>query len=880
MLASDLFGGFGKKPTVSEEIETGITQIAKDTRELDMNEDSIDTVEMDVPFLIRALEYAREDAKGDIDLHNAVERMIQAAQSGKPLDMGDYELVFGGKEEVAEDDLGVSPKRPARPGSRHERGHEPIPRYKYVKDVKEGEIDYEATDPKIVVMDKNNNILDVLRASVATQKYNLGSVQSIRDQLRHQDTTPIGNYNIGAPIGGQPVDENQGNFAGDTPVNISTTVTKKPIVVGQLVKVNDGNLKGIGEVENIKGDQAQVWIDSYARSFVVPLKALTAYSKKSVAEATTKYQVVCDGTRKGIFTDKDAAIENAKSMFKHEKEYYHIAVVDLSNKKEVWSWDKKQGVTEAHGEADYGPEYQAMVQRVKKLAKEGPRKTVWDPVKRVYKTVPVNPPKKEQGVAEGSNNIEVGDKITWWYNKFHPNYEGIVRRVEGKYLVVYAPGSGSLYKIEKSDIRSHEKKGVAEEQVDENLRDWFKEKWVRFGPDGKIRGDCARGDDSEGKPKCLPQAKAHALGKKGRASAAAKKRREDPNPERRGPAKNVSTKVKEQSVLEDTNIPFDQCPHCGGSIVHESQLNEKQDACYHKVKARYKVWPSAYASGALVQCRKKGAKNWGNKSESINEERSFNDDDWYEIDPTTNTIVKSYSPRAFRHPFGDSEIKLPNGNIAVKGLRAKYMDLVSKKTIDEAVSGLELADVLYNGLEQKYPDAVRTFGQEVVANAVMDAAEDDESVHSMSDVDLIIDEIYSKLVASQDRGFEDNTLEEFEDPEMEKARHFAKQHYAGYDEKNAFDKYVQRSLKHSKESDFEQNVELKQLARDVSKIKQELGIMETKLYYNVIGTSPAELRKEFGMRKDRNGWFLTAESGKDRVLEAQRAFGTPKILKG
>jgi len=44
------------------------------------------------------------------------------------------------------------------------------------------------------------------------------------------------------------------------------------------------------------------------------------------------------------------------------------------------------------------------------------------------------------------------------------------------------------------------------------------------------------------------------------------------------------------------------------------ELAEKKDACYHKVKARYKVWPSAYASGALVQCRKKGAANWGNKS--------------------------------------------------------------------------------------------------------------------------------------------------------------------------------------------------------------------------------------------------------------------------
>lgn len=40
----------------------------------------------------------------------------------------------------------------------------------------------------------------------------------------------------------------------------------------------------------------------------------------------------------------------------------------------------------------------------------------------------------------------------------------------------------------------------------------------------------------------------------------------------------------------------------------------KKDACYHKVKARYKVWPSAYASGALSKCRKVGAANWGESS--------------------------------------------------------------------------------------------------------------------------------------------------------------------------------------------------------------------------------------------------------------------------
>jgi hypothetical protein len=98
-------------------------------------------------------------------------------------------------------------------------------------------------------------------------------------------------------------------------------------------------------------------------------------------------------------------------------------------------------------------------------------------------------------------------------------------------------------------VQGLEKK-LDESELEEDLRKWFKEKWVRFGPDGKIRGDCARGSSKEGKPKCLPQSKAHSLGKKGRASAAAKKRREDPNPERRGAAKNVATKVREQQTIE------------------------------------------------------------------------------------------------------------------------------------------------------------------------------------------------------------------------------------------------------------------------------------------------------------------------------------------
>ena len=50
----------------------------------------------------------------------------------------------------------------------------------------------------------------------------------------------------------------------------------------------------------------------------------------------------------------------------------------------------------------------------------------------------------------------------------------------------------------------------------------------------------------------------------------------------------------------------------GGAIT--TPLNKGKDACYSKVKSRYKKWPSAYASGALVKCGKVGAANWGNKS--------------------------------------------------------------------------------------------------------------------------------------------------------------------------------------------------------------------------------------------------------------------------
>ena len=107
--------------------------------------------------------------------------------------------------------------------------------------------------------------------------------------------------------------------------------------------------------------------------------------------------------------------------------------------------------------------------------------------------------------------------------------------------------------------------------------------------------------------------------------------------------------VKNKNESLETYIRKGECPGCGGEMVSEGQLNEKQDACYHKVKSRYKVWPSAYASGALVQCRKKGAANWGNKSESIRQE---------EYDQLDENLKKWFSDKWVR--FGpDGKIKGP-----------------------------------------------------------------------------------------------------------------------------------------------------------------------------------------------------------------------------
>jgi len=52
-----------------------------------------DKITLDVPLFIRLLEYAREDAKTDMDLHNVAEKAIELSSTGDTLTMTDYDKI-------------------------------------------------------------------------------------------------------------------------------------------------------------------------------------------------------------------------------------------------------------------------------------------------------------------------------------------------------------------------------------------------------------------------------------------------------------------------------------------------------------------------------------------------------------------------------------------------------------------------------------------------------------------------------------------------------------------------------------------------------------------------------------------------------------------
>jgi len=149
---------------------------------------------------------------------------------------------------------------------------------------------------------------------------------------------------------------------------------------------------------------------------------------------------------------------------------------------------------------------------------------------------------------------------------------------------------------------------------EEGLRDWFGKSKSKGGKPGwvdVVDGDaCAREKGETATPKCVSSEKRASMSRKERLAAQAAKRREDPNqPQKSGASKPTMVKTDRKVRSEEMDLQEVKDKPGKGS--------GKKDACYRKVKSRYDVWPSAYASGALVKCRKVGAANWGTKSEAI-----------------------------------------------------------------------------------------------------------------------------------------------------------------------------------------------------------------------------------------------------------------------
>ena len=141
-------------------------------------------------------------------------------------------------------------------------------------------------------------------------------------------------------------------------------------------------------------------------------------------------------------------------------------------------------------------------------------------------------------------------------------------------------------------------------------------------------------------------------------------------------------KEEYQNILSENNM------------MTEAQFDEaagEKDACYNKVKSRYDVWPSAYASGALVKCRKVGAKNWGNKSkkEDIEEYIVENYYDYQDFIPYLKELKEGtleeaeYQGRKVKlgKPMqGDSKkfkvyVKNPKGNVVKVNFGQKGMNI-------------------------------------------------------------------------------------------------------------------------------------------------------------------------------------------------------------
>jgi len=85
----------------NEQVEQGVAE-ELDTPDI---KNPIDKVTMDIPLLLRVLEYSKEDAKTDMDLHTVTQNLINLSKGGKTLNMSDYETIVRSAEPKSNNDI-------------------------------------------------------------------------------------------------------------------------------------------------------------------------------------------------------------------------------------------------------------------------------------------------------------------------------------------------------------------------------------------------------------------------------------------------------------------------------------------------------------------------------------------------------------------------------------------------------------------------------------------------------------------------------------------------------------------------------------------------------------------------------------------------------
>jgi len=262
---------------------------------------------------------------------------------------------------------------------------------------------------------------------------------------------------------------------------------------------------------------------------------------------------------------------------------------------------------------------------------------------------------------------------------------------------------------------------------EEGLRDWFGKSKSKDGKKGWVNvvtGDsCASDKPGEGIPKCVSSAKRASMSKKERLAAAAAKRREDPGQqEKSGASKPTMVKTDRKVRKEEMEVNEAKDKQGKGS--------GKKDACYNKVKSRYSVWPSAYASGALVKCRKVGADNWGNKSESYD----FSNwrDDFKALEIESIDLIKP-DPLVKKESF-DIDPKKHREQQRAKKIRDRTKtddegsEIAKKKVKGPALFGEGKNDPCWVGYKQV---GMKKKGNKMVPNCVKEGEEINE-IHSQA----------------------------------------------------------------------------------------------------------------------------------------------------